>query len=1108
MDSRSRAFQQLKPHCIGLSQAVLAVAARNGNPRHVVDALGKLHAALQDAASDPLALDDKLAEYVFFPLSHVLKEKQKFPIAALELTLQCLALLLHTGWRARVDPALSRQFLILLPALISGSAQTQVSEELKAAGFACVTELFITYGQGESSRKALTAADTIPPLGHAIVVILEGVTDGPSSNVQLAAAHALRAACAALDDREALASFLPGIVSGLAKVLTPSTKQRRPFELLRLSLEIMISLFKAVLSDEYTKHLPSSDQASGGTQQKLTQSWLKATATKTKQALANIIRIRQHDRIEVRSTLLALCLTVLEDCRDSLQDSAAMMIETMIVLCGSDEDGGMKFTLKQVLAANQRFAELLRSSIHSWVISLPRVMQSPDDSAKSRLVQQIATGYELLAEQGVDMDLVDRTVASNLRDGITVAISDQSKLKEIAPSAGANASLDLALTTKGSPSVDFSPIFFDSSAQRQIIHDFRGLVKNVSTSKSALNAARDLVDSLHSSRGASQLASFWVALEFLKSSNEIAGPIMDFLDFGDAAISPREELMEELYSLSLDVLQDSSADSAADWRLLALATEAIALQASTLKEDFRIELVDALYPIVHLVGSSIPQLRSHAITCLNIVATSCAYQDVGSLIVENVDYLVNAVALKLNTFDISPQAPQVLLMMIKLSGPSLLPYLDDLVGSVFAALESFHGYPKLVELLFSVLKGIAEEGVKTPQLAITEGEDISKTIEPEPQTTIDDIVTVLKDIQAREAKQDDDPEHDITEITPQHPWKDLDKKKKNPLISEIDEDEEEPDDDNDDDEEEEDPDAAAATTTANDPPSPPPPAPKTYDLLLRISRLTQHHLASPSPALRSSLLALLRRTSPALARHEDSFLPLVDALWPVVVQRLADQEAYVVAAALEVAAQMCGLAGDFMRGRVEGVWGVLVGLWRRGSSGSGSGGGGSGGGTASTISLSSSLSLSSSSRRLDHPGGGAGADAASSSSFLTTTTAKQIQPHQHHYYTTAPTRIVRAALLELFTTIVRTVRVGDDLFEELLELLVAVVAREGEVRRAFEERNADAVWLAVLRWEVGGGGQRGGGGDGRRLTTVERVGRERPGAGGFVRVGREVDVGA
>lgn len=1052
MDQRSRIFQQLKPHCVTLSQAVLRVAAHNGNPRDVIDALRNLLTTLQETATYPQAFDDKLAEYVFFPLSHVLREKQKFPVAALELTLNCLAVLLQTGWRLKFDAALSRQFLILLPVLISGGSQGQtrpsaVSEELQAAGLRCLAELFITYGQDDRNQRPLTAADNIPPLGHAVVTILEGISNGPSTDVQLSAAKALRAACNALKDREALASFLPGIVSALAKVLTPSTKQRRPYELLCLSLETLSFLFKSVLSDSFTKNLPSCDQTSDTPEQKLTQSWLKATAAQIKLALANIIRIRQHDRNEVRRALLDLCLVILEDCRESLKDSATMMIETLVVLCGSDEDGEIKSTIRQVLAADPRFAELLRSSMHSWVVSLPRIMQSPDDSAKRRLVKQISTGYELLAEQGVDLDIVDRAVASNLRDGISTAVLDQKKLKEIAPAAEPSTSLDLTLPTRGEHSMEFQPIFYDNSAQREIIHDLRELVKRVSVSKSSMSAARELVDSLRPSEGAPQLASFWVALQLLKSSLENETPMLDFLDFGGSSIGPREELLEEMYSFSLEVLQDSSAEPHSDWRLQALGMETISFQADTLKEDFRIELVDALYPIVHLVGSTIPQLRSHAITCLNIIASACNYKDVGSLIVENVDYLVNAVALKLNTFDISPQAPQVLLMMIKLSGPTLLPYLDDLVGSVFAALESFHGYPKLVELLFSVLRGIAEEGIKTPQLAITQSEVVSRRKDPGSCATIDDIVAVLKDIQSRESKEDAADE--VIEVTPHQPWGDS-KKEETPLISEIDDEDEL---------ENESKDAEMEDNEDSAPPPDPPPAPKTYNLLLRITELTQHYLASSSPTLRTSLLDLLNTTFPALSRHENSFLPLVNTLWPVLVPRLDDGEAYVVSGSLDVMALMCRCAGDFMRSRIEGVWPTLISLYRTG-------------GDKKQASRSNARKSDGGSSLLIQGGGSGNSTRVASS---------QVQP----YYTSAPTRIIRGALVELLKTVVETVQLDEKSFEEVLELLLPAVVEKEEIRKVFELRNADAVWLALLRWEAKNDG------DGRR-TTKERVARERP----------------
>jgi hypothetical protein len=74
--------------------------------------------------------------------------------------------------------------------------------------------------------------------------------------------------------------------------------------------------------------------------------------------------------------------------------------------------------------------------------------------------------------------------------------------------------------------------------------------------------------------------------------------------------------------------------------------------------------------------------------------------------------MVNAVSLKLNVFDLSPQTPVVLKMMLKLVGPKLVPHLDDLVVSIFSILDGFHEYERLCEELFLVLGIIVEESSK------------------------------------------------------------------------------------------------------------------------------------------------------------------------------------------------------------------------------------------------------------------------------------------------------------------------------------------------------------------------------------------------------------
>jgi len=103
---------------------------------------------------------------------------------------------------------------------------------------------------------------------------------------------------------------------------------------------------------------------------------------------------------------------------------------------------------------------------------------------------------------------------------------------------------------------------------------------------------------------------------------------------------------------------------------------------------------------------------------------------------------------------------------------------------------------------------------------------------------------------------------------------------------------------------------------------------KSHELLLSIAKATNPHLTSPSPKVRLTLLDLLRKVSPLLARDENSFLPLINSVWPSVVSRIfgmdqqtaEDEVAYNVCAAAETVSVMCEGAGDFMTSRIEEIF--------------------------------------------------------------------------------------------------------------------------------------------------------------------------------------------
>ena len=342
--------------------------------------------------------------------------------------------------------------------------------------------------------------------------------------------------------------------------------------------------------------------------------------------------------------------------------------------------------------------------------------------------------------------------------------------------------------------------------------------------------------------------------------------------------------------------------------------------------------------------------------CLNILTEACNYESTSTMIIENVDYLVNSVALKLNTFDVSPYPPQVLFMMVKLCGARLIPYLDDLVDSIFGILDMYHGYPKLVEMMFKTLAAIVEEGTKNPSfLAIGDGTDSERVRHRKKQYKNLQISTLAEDLANRKAKRakhlDEFPDADEQGSHPERPWTTKPDKPVEPeedietLLNKGIEESDEP------------------LPAPREPEDQEKPLSKSHNLLLHIIKSIPSHLSSPSPYLRRSLLSILIQLSPTLSGHENSFFPIINELWPSVAARIRlpssfnssssstalmarddstngpknrpddefnfTEEISVTTTACHAIESMCKSAGDFMATRIETEFPRWERLYRR-----------------------------------------------------------------------------------------------------------------------------------------------------------------------------------
>ncbi|KAK6843726.1 hypothetical protein PG989_007866 [Apiospora arundinis] len=1115
---RTEFFQELKPRCIKINNLAVRSSDKRASAKELLEVTQDLFSVLDhQIASDPTVLDEKIAEYVFFPLSNILRSQQDYPIRLTEVTIKCLRVLIKYGWKSKISTELSRQLIILFTFIVGGvpgkEREHDIPEETKLETLGALKEAIKATGATALGAASLTEADALPSLGHTITVILGMSTDGNTPNIQLEALLCADAIFASLRDAAALATFLPGTVSSLTRLLTPPTALKTSRKVLVKGIAVMKSVLVGVLGDVKIRTLlkkPTEEDDEASSEGKvLTPAWLKATADQIKLALSNVLKLRNHKFSDVQDALERFCIALLDECHESLANCTYILVESAMVLSSGEENkslisNGLNTSLADLVGIYAELTDTVKTIVYNWVTSLPRLMQASDEDLKRQAIQNLLKGQRLMNDLRIDSSTLSITLASSLRDSVIELLAlgkSTGQLTEVSSADLTNTSRDMALSESG---LTFRPTLLTQTTQKATREALMDLVLASGSFVNHSQLAREMVDYVRESSGNSQVASYWLSLELIRSGLAQNSDMDEFLDFSSMGGSgdDHEQLLQELYSFSVSILGDTDEGDETDWRVQALALETTTFAASRMGKDFRPELIDVLYPIATFMGSSVPQLREHAVIALNSISAACGYSNVADLVIDNVDYMLNSISLRLNTFDISPASTQVLKMMINLTGPKLVPFLGDVVDSVFAALDNYHGYQLFVENLFNVLGEIVVQGSKS-NLLLLEDESRPKLDHrkrrPEP-VPLKEIEEFLDRRQARKRRRDVGDDSEQLEIHhPKKPWKD----------AEADEAKEGEDGEESDDE------------PSQEVEKKPLPKTPTYTLLTRITDLTQHYLTSPTPSLRKSLLDLLAIVCPALSPEQDAFLPIVNAIWPVLLARLYDSEPFVVTAACRALAALFASAGDFLSSRIKTEWWDGLGKFcakakanyqdhhrKTGGSGKGTRTTGSFGGSiepaagAATIKvpirtttgeLGSGSSSSPSSLfnlresvSVNDPGSSRGSSSMVPSAATSSSTAVGVSGF---------TQVAQiwSAVQEMLVALVSFVRIEDTIFEQILDLLVESLASSSSpsstlpagAQEALEAVNADAVWLALYEY-----GRSRGSGNTKAAPAVDTQGKK------------------
>ncbi|KAF3915268.1 hypothetical protein AA313_de0200565 [Arthrobotrys entomopaga] len=1028
---RKLAFAELKPKCVAVSQLVLRSNIDAQTSQELSVTLEALLRQLQQTVESVGTLTPSFGDYIFFPLSHIFARQDIFTNAVLETTLQCLEILISKCWQVDLSGELAKQLMIMITFIIGGhpdgSKPSKWSEWTKFRATKCLESLFEAVSGSLSARQQFGMIELAPSLGHSLTVLLDIIPATSYTDLQVSAIAAVQhlfTGC--IKDDDILASFLPGTVSTLCKFLDSRTSASHKSKPLVKGLETLSDVLRIVLMDIKTSNLPTSDGMNGtfngggggGSMTTIrTQSWLHGTSEQVRMGLTGVCGLRKHRMLNVKLALLKLCKAIARDCPQSLASSLPVTIETMISL-SADKEEGLNSQAQEALITlagfNENITQALEKSLHGWILSLPRVLQANDEDKKSHLLREIAASFKVLSDLGRSSEVLLDLFSRNLKDSVinlsehhAPLVTPENIMSEISP-----ASMEL-IQRNAVGEVVYPPTIMPGKNQEETSNNTLKLLEMLGGTSIGLRLVHEHVREARVGTQLSKAISTWMALNILRASQ--SQPQDEWLvDTTPTSSSQASRLTAELYSVTLSSLLDTYDSMETLPQLTCISLEVLAYTADTMKEKFRTELVDCLYPIVHLFGSSVSMVQNHAILTLENISKSCGYASTKDLLVENADYLVNAVSLKLNMFNVQPQAPQVLLMMIKLCGAQLVPFLDDLVVSIFAALENYHGYEKLTESLFRVLEGIVEESASgEDQLRlITNGEAGAAShqrnrIKRKHRMTLDDVLGDLDELIQREsrplvAEVDEEEE----EETPHKPWGSKDKPDPpNPL--------------NDEEEDMED-------TVEPSPKQEEPKPSHTYLMIESIARLSQNFLTSSSPSLRLHLLHLISTASPLLSKQEDNFLPLINQLWPVVVERLKDSEPHVTVTTIKTITRLCVDCGDFLSSRLEEVWPVVREIARK-------------------------AKKEVDGERKKRSGGGVGASAVVK------------RQHGNAY---ATHNLIWGAVVPLLEAMAGYTRITEAMFDEIVGMVAGDLTDGGEgyekLKAVLEEVDGDVVWLEIM----------------------------------------------
>ncbi|KAJ6603159.1 hypothetical protein B0H10DRAFT_1822619 [Mycena sp. CBHHK59/15] len=975
-DKSQRIFQRLKSVCVPLLGASLLTPSSIPNVSKLLTDLIELLSDVKASGFTP-----SLISYTFFPLSTILSRNQSpvIPDQVLEKILLVLKLLCEDWWWD-CDLKLWEQIFILCGSIlgdIEGKGAGKIrDEETKDAAAQCLLSLLRPRSEEEAphsfsfERSASTrlsefkehasAVRFTPILGQTLNSLLT-TAESHQYSLQRNSLELLYLLISTYFPDSLTTSVLPGVVSSMARLaqgvlgglgwakgatVTGSLKVMQVVIVESIGDDVCIrdgairhveDLEDLVNLTDPQPEVSSSEMRPFSTQR--TQAWLHGTSSQLHMTINALTPIVSHSNPTALLALVDFSSTVLGATALTLPQTQPLLLSFLLSLSNSafsDVSAKARGSLLDLLAAptnvQRPLQQTLMDTTKENLSALPRFLLSQADSKVEHVAGLIEAVCRLATFAG------SRAGISSISTGLGVLLGPTggiekwgwrllSVLELVEPpvmvSRMSAAQLMLENDPGASEGVTFPEVTFKNVSTRSA-HDalarmFHSLGR--AAGDSCLSAVEWFAIVGHNGMNSYAVTGMWCAARLLEGASDVSilsahngdslhhkrtrrlekiarglaksiAELWDHVEEDDPPKSQVEERDEDapqairhvkgLGSLhdTLKIIRPSSAkspkSSAQPLLHKALCLQLLAVTAGVLQARFTPLLIYTLYPVLHSLVSPVHYLSSTALATLSFMAISTSYASPANLLLSNFDYALDAVARRLSRRWLDVDATKVLVILVRLVGAEVVDKAGDLVEQCFDRLDEFHGYDVIVEGLIEVLG------------------EVIKVIEMEEEVMRSNAPT-------RPASPSSDLPRDSEQLQLFFDW--FGRRHDDATLEETEPCETDPP-----------VEQLPQKSVDDEPPSTP-----TQILTKQIVSRSLYFLTHGSPVIRSRILTLLASSVPVLP--ESALLSSIHSAWPFILNRLADSETFVVAAAASLIEALVTHVGSFMYRRIwNDVW--------------------------------------------------------------------------------------------------------------------------------------------------------------------------------------------